>query len=155
MVTISNSLFNLSLADAKPTDSPHLLLWDNPHDASIHKLTFNNNAEIISYRDDLLNRVNLQQKFLILHQNLDQEIDAIRQICANTNNSSKYNNQRVLLLKDLDILITYLYSKPSSPISLLWQKLGDMRHLESILWILLPTQIHPINWNKKRIITIV
>ena len=39
MLTINN----LSLKDAKPTDSPHLLLWDNPNDLEIQQILFNNN----------------------------------------------------------------------------------------------------------------
>ncbi|TAE61754.1 MAG: hypothetical protein EAZ87_00850 [Nostocales cyanobacterium] len=146
-MTTNNSLFNLSLADAKPTDYPHLLLWNYEHEAEINQLGFNNNAQIISYRDNLISRVDSQQKYLILDENISQELAAIREICH-------LANKPIVILKDLEILITYLYSQPSSPLSLFWHKLGDMRHLESILWILLPTHIHPINWNKKRIITI-
>ncbi|MBD2567734.1 hypothetical protein [Anabaena lutea] len=144
MLTINN----LSLQDVKPADYPHLLLWDSPHDAEIHQLAFNNNAQIISYRDNLISRINSKQKYLILQENISQELAAIKEICDHA-------NKPIVILKDLEILITYLYSQPSSPLSLFWHKLGNMRHLESILWILLPTQIHPINWNKKRITTIV
>ncbi|WP_071188287.1 hypothetical protein [Trichormus sp. NMC-1] len=144
MVTINN----LSLQDAKPTDYPHLILWDNPHNAEIVQIAFNNNAQIISYRDNLISRINSKQKYLILNENLDDELDAIKEICAN-------NSKKVLILKDLDILISYLYSKPSSPISLFWKKLGDIRHLDSILWILLPTKFIPPNWDKKRIKSVV
>ncbi|MBK1989084.1 hypothetical protein A0J48_016320 [Sphaerospermopsis aphanizomenoides BCCUSP55] len=144
MLTINN----LSLADAKPTDYPHLLLWNYSHDAEIYQLAFNNNAQIISYRKNLLSRIDSKQKYLIFHENISQELAAIIEICSHA-------NKPIVILKDLEILITYLYSQPSSPLSLFWHKLGNMRHLESILWILLPTQIHPINWNKKRITTIV
>ncbi|PPJ64009.1 hypothetical protein [Cuspidothrix issatschenkoi] len=142
MVTINN----LSLPDAKPTDYPHLLLWDNYNDAEIQQLAFHNNAEIISYRDNLISRINSKQKYLVLQENLSQELAAIREICEQT-------NKPIVLLKDLEILVTYLYSKPSSPMSLFWQQLGSMRHLASILWIVLPTRIYPINWHKKRIQT--
>lgn len=143
MLTINN----LSLQDAKPTDSPHLLLWDNPNDLEIQQILFNNNAQLVSYRDNLLSRVNSKQKFLILNENLGQELDAIKQISADA-------TKPIILLKDLDILISYLYSKQQSPISLFWRKLADMRHLKSILWILLPSQPHPINWGQKRIMIV-
>lgn len=42
MVTINN----LSLTEAKPTDYPHLLLWNYEHEAEINQLAFNNNAQI-------------------------------------------------------------------------------------------------------------
>lgn len=139
-----STINNLSLQDAKPTDYPHLLLWDNPNDSEISQLIFKNNAEIISYCDNLLNRINNKQEFLILNEKLDEELDAIKQIAANA-------TKPIVLLKDLDILITYLYSKPQSPLSLFWQKLQDIRHLQTILWILLPTKLSPPNWDKKRI----
>jgi hypothetical protein len=140
MLTINN----LSLQDAKPTDSPHLLLWDNPHNLEIQHILFNNNAQLVSYRDNLLSRVNSKSPFLILDKKLGEELDAIKQISADA-------TKPIVLLKDLDILITYLYSQPQAPISLFWKKLGDMRHLESSLWIILPTQLKPQDWDKKRI----
>jgi hypothetical protein len=135
---------NLFLQDAKPTDKPHLLLWDNPDNLEVTQLLFKNNAQLVSYRDNLLSRINSNGKSLTLHQKLDQELDAIKQIPAAA-------TKPIVLLKDLDILITYLYTKPKSPIDLFWEKMADMRHLQSILWILLPTQPHPINWDQKRI----
>lgn len=142
-----STINNLCLQNTKQIDSPHLLLWDNPNDLEITQLAFKNNAEIVSYRDNLLSRIHNQQKFLILNEKLDEELDAIKQIAANT-------KRPIILLKDLDILITYLYSKPQSPISLFWQKLRDMRHLQSILWIIIPSRMSPSNWHKKRIDTI-
>jgi len=143
MITINA----LNLKDTKSTDCPHLLLWDNPNDFEITKLLFNNNAQLISYRENLLSRIKPQQKFLMLHQKLDQELEAIKQICRNA-------TKPIVLLKDLDYLITYLYSLPNTPISLFWHKLASIRHLEKILWIILPTKLKPSNWQEKRIKTI-
>ena len=84
---------------------------------------------------------------MVLHRYLDRELDAIRLICSQSSHS-------VVLLEGLDCLITYLYVQPSTPITLLWQKLSNMRHLESILWILLPTKLAPPNWTGNRIINI-
>ncbi|VXD12798.1 hypothetical protein [Planktothrix paucivesiculata] len=139
---------HLSLVDAKPTDIPHLLLWDTPNDLEINQLLFNNNAQKISYRDNLLSRINNKHKFLILHENLGQELEAIKQICESA-------TKPVILLTDLDILITYLYTQPDAPISLFWQKLEYMRHLQSILWILLPSKLSPPNWNKRHLQSVV
>ncbi|OIP72762.1 MAG: hypothetical protein AUK43_02010 [Oscillatoriales cyanobacterium CG2_30_40_61] len=139
---------HLYLKDAKPTDIPHLLLWDTPNDLEINQLLFNNNAQQISYRDNLLGRIKKKQKFLMLHENLDQELEAIKQIC-------EYATKPVILLTDLDILITYLYTQPDSPISLFWKQLEYMRHLQSILWILLPSKLSPPNWNKRHLESVV
>ena len=142
------SIINYSLTDAQPTDIPHLLLWDTPNDWEINQLLFNNNAQKISYRDNLLSRINNKQKFLILHENLDQELEAIKKICESA-------TKPVILLTDLDILITYLYTQPDAPISLFWQKLEYMRHLQSILWILLPSKLSPPDWNKRHLKSVV
>lgn len=139
---------NLSLEDAIPTDKPHLLLWDTPNDFEMSNLVFKNNAQLISYRQNLLGRTSDKQKFLMLNKKLAQELDAIRLICESA-------IKPVVLLTDLDILITYLYSQPESPISLFWKKLEYMRHLQSILWILLPSKLSPPDWNKKYIKSVV
>ena len=135
---------NINLRDAIPTDCPHLLLWDDINDLEINQLLFHNNAELISYRENLLNRLKPQQKFLMLQEKLAEELEAIKQICREV-------NKPIVLLKDLDYLITYLYSIPNTPISLLWQNLANMRHLEKLLWIILPTKLKPANWNQSRL----
>jgi hypothetical protein len=134
---------NLSLKDAKPTDSPHLLLWDNPNDLEIQHILFNNNAQLISYRDNLLSRIKPQQKFLSFQDKLWQELEEIKKFSTDT-------TKPIVLLKDMDILITYLYSYPQSPLSLFWNNLANMRHLQSILWIILPTKLNPPTWNINR-----
>lgn len=133
----------LPLKDAKPSDQVHLLLWDNCNELDLKELIFQNNAQCISYRENLLSRINIQKKYLMLEQNLDEELTAIRQICSTA-------IKPVVILKDLDILITYLYIKPSSPITLFWQKLANLRHLEKILWLILPTKLKPPNWKEKK-----
>jgi hypothetical protein len=138
---------NISLQNTKPTDCPHLLLWDTPNDFEITQLLFKNHAEKISYRQNLLTRINNKQKFLMLDKKLDQELETIKQMCENA-------TKPVVLLTELDILITYLYSQPQSPINLFWKKLEYMRHLPTILWILIPHKLTPPNWNKKRLISI-
>lgn len=143
MTTINN----INFKNAIPTDVPHLLLWDNVNSLEIKQILFNNNAQLISYRENLLNRLKPQQRFLILQEKLAEELEAIKAICREV-------NKPIVLLKDLDYLITYLYSIPNTPISLFWQNLANIRHLEKILWIILPTKLKPPNWQEKRIKTI-
>lgn len=128
---------SLKLRDAKPSDRPHLLLWDTPNDLELRQLAYCDNAECISYRSHLLSRIAPQSRFLTLHHQLEQELDAIKAICAST-------PKPVVLLKDLDCLITYLHVQPESPITLFWQSLFNTRHLASILWIILPSQLTPL-----------
>jgi hypothetical protein len=134
----------LRLKDAKPSDQVHLLLWDNCNELDLNELTFHHNAECISYRENLLSRINPQKKYLMLEQNLDEELTAIRQICSKA-------IKPVVILKDFDILLTYLYIKPSSPITLFLQKLANLRHLEKILWLILPNKLKPPNWEEKHL----
>lgn len=136
---------DLKLREAKPSDRPHLLLWDTPNDLELRQLAYRENAECISYRTHLLNRIAPQSSpFLALHMRLDRELNSIKAICAET-------NKPLVILKDLDRLITYLHVQLDSPISLFWQNLFNTRHLESILWILLPSKLSPPKWDESRI----
>ncbi len=133
---------DLRLREAKPCDRAHILLWDTPNDLEIRQLAYRDNAECISYRTYLLSRINQESSLLALHYQLDRELDAIEAICANT-------NKPVVLLKDLDCLITYLHVQRESPTTLFWQNLFNRRHLESILWIILPSKLTPPNWHDR------
>jgi len=135
---------NFKLRNAKPNDSPHLLLWDKVDDDQLRSLAFYDDAEVVSYRENLLSRLPPQSRFLALHQELDRELRSIREICHNS-------QKKVVLLRDLDCLITYLQIQPNSPITLFWQSLFRMRHLESILWILLPKKLTPPMWTDDRL----
>jgi hypothetical protein len=135
---------DVRLQNVKLRDRPHLLLWDTLNDLELQQLAYRENAECISYRTHLLSRINLQNRFLALHYQLDRELDAIKAICANT-------DKPIVLLKDLDYLITYLHVQPESPITLFWQNLFNTRHLESILWIILPSQLVPPDWDESRL----
>ncbi|MGI0482586.1 hypothetical protein ACN4EE_17605 [Geminocystis sp. CENA526] len=137
----------LSLKDAKPSDRIHLLLWDDCNELDLKELIFYNNAQCISYRENLLSRINHQKKSLMLEQNLDEELTAIKEICSTA-------IKPVVILKEFDILLTYLYIKPSSPITLFWQKLANLRHLEKILWLILPIKLKPPNWQEKYLLQI-
>lgn len=133
---------DLKLQNVKLRDRPYLLQWDTPNDSELRKLAYCDNAEVISYRTDLLRRIEPESRYLSLHHQLERELAAIKAICANT-------NKPVVLLKDLDYLITYLHIQTESPITLFWSNLFNTRHLESILWIILPTQLVPPNWDER------
>lgn len=135
---------DLRLQEAKPSDRPHLLLWDTLNDLDLRQLAYRNNALVISYRTHLLSRIAPQSRFLALHHQLEREMDAIKAICATT-------DKPIVLLLDLDCLITYLQVRSQSPITLFWQNLFNTRHLESILWIILPSKLAPPNWHESRI----
>ncbi|MCF4967140.1 hypothetical protein [Nostoc sp. CMAA1605] len=136
---------DLRLREAKPSDRPHILLWDTPKDLELRQLAYSENAECISYRTHLLKRIADQNSpFLALHMRLDRELNSIKAICAET-------DKPLVIFKDLDRLITYLCVQPESPITLFWQNLLNTRHLESILWILLPSKLSPPNWDESRI----
>ena len=135
---------DFKLREAMPSDKPHLLLWDKFDQHQLRSLAYFDDAEIVSYRQDLLKRISPSSSFLALHENIDPELNAIRRIC---NTSSK----KVIILRDLDCLITYLYIQPNSPITLFWHKLFYERNLENIIWILLPSKLAPPLWTEDRL----
>lgn len=137
-------LSDLRLREANPKDCPHLLLWDNPEPDQLHRLAWREDAKLVSYRDDLLKRIEPQSRFLALHHQCDRELAAIRALCDQT-------TEPVVLLQDLDCLIAYLSVQPNSPITLFWQSLLNTRHLDRILWIILPSQVAPPDWQKHRL----
>lgn len=144
MQTISN----LQLREAKPSDRPHILLWDSPNEVDLEQILYYNKAQRINYRDNLLSRIDeSKDRFLLLHEHLDRELEAIRSICSQA-------TDEIVLLEGLDYLITYLSVQPSNALASLWHRLSQMRQLESILWILLPTKLTPPNWPEKRMICI-
>ena len=135
---------DFKLREAMPSDKPHLLLWDKLDEHELRSLAYFDDAEVVSYRQNLLKRISPSSSFLALHENIDPELNAIRQIC---NTSPK----KVVILRDLDCLITYLHVQPESPITLFWQTLFRMRNLEHILWILLPKKLAPPMWTEDRL----
>jgi hypothetical protein len=147
MSTAATSLDTLRLRHARPIDRPHLLIWDNPDDKQLGDLAWRENAERVSYRQDLLKRVDPTSRFLGLHYEPERELHAIENLCKNS-------LQPVVLLEDLDCLITYFHIQPDAPLTLFWRSLLDMKHLECILWILLPSQLKPSDWDERRLIQI-
>lgn len=136
---------NLPLRNARPDNQAHLLIWDTPQD--LWKVAFYNNAEQVSYRDNLVQRLGPGDKFLNLHHNIDEELAAIKAICRDS-------PKQVVLLEGLDTLISYLRVKSGGQVTLFWQNLEKTRKLESLLWILLPQPLAPPNWPENRILRV-
>jgi len=138
---------NLPLKDARPDNQAHLLIWDNPTPKELWNAKYYNNAEAVNYRDNLIQRLDPGDKFLNLHHNIDEELEAIKAICRNS-------SKQVVLLEGLDILITYLRIKAGGQVSLFWKNLEKTRKLESLLWILLPQPLAPSTWPENRILRV-
>jgi hypothetical protein len=139
---------DLQLRFAKPSGCPHLLIWDAPTEEDLRRLAWREGADRISYRKDLLSRIDPNSRFLGLHHQFQDEIVAIERLCKR-----QAGCQPVVLLEDLDCLITYLYVQSNSPITRFWEALFKLRHLERILWIVLPSRILiPAIWDERRIL---
>lgn len=135
---------SIILRNARPDNQVHLLLWDTPDKNELIKISLYNNALIVNYRENLLQRINPGVRFLALHHDFDGEIEAIKSMCCGV-------SQEIVLLENLDCLVTYLQVQPRSKISLFWKNLEKTRKLERLLWILLPSQLVPNTWPQERI----
>ncbi|BAY31214.1 hypothetical protein NIES2107_30730 [Nostoc carneum NIES-2107] len=132
------------LRNARPDDRIHLLLWDKPDRSELVRIAQDNNAQLINYRKNLLQRIHPEESFLALHHNLDTELSAIKSMCSGV-------SKQIVLLEGLDCLITYLQITSGSRITLFWKQLEETRKLERLLWILLPQQLAIKNWPPERI----
>lgn len=141
------AIANLLLRDARPSDRAHLLLWDTPNPFELDQITRYNNAQRISYRENLLQRISPNAKFLTLHHQVDEELAAIKSVC---DQSAK----PVVLLEGLDCLITYLNTQPGDHITLFWSSLENTRKLQRLLWIVLPHKLVLKTWPETRLIRI-
>ncbi|WP_017302749.1 hypothetical protein [Spirulina subsalsa] len=138
---------NLLLRNARPDNQIHLLLWDRPLEPQLEHLVFYNNAERVNYRQNLQQRLPKNTRFLTLHLYLERELEALKSICKNSQKS-------MILLEGLDCLITYLHTQPESSMPLFWHYLKQLRNLETLLWILLPSRLKPPDWPKNRLYSI-
>lgn len=138
------AIASLPLRDARPSDRAHLLLWDTPNPIELDQIIRYNNAQRVSYRENLMQRITPGSKFLTLHHQIDEELEAIKSICAQA-------VKPVVLLEGLDCLITYLNTQPGNHTTLFWSSLENTRKLPSLLWILLPHKIVPKTWSDTRI----
>lgn len=140
------TLNDIPIADAKPSDRPHLLVWDTCDEDGLEKLRFRHGTYRAHYGKDLINRHEAQSSstYLSLHKRIDREIKAIRDLVATSPTS-------YIQLEGLDRLITYLAITSTSDLDLFWQKLIDLRQLSHRLWIVLPSSLVPSNWPPDRL----
>jgi hypothetical protein len=103
-----------------------------------------NNAEYVSYRDDLLARISGTERFLVLDRNIDRELDAVRMMCVKLQG-------RVIVLDGLDVVITYLRARSPVFAKVFVDRLLNMRQLDGILWVALPTALVPEDWPTLRL----
>ncbi len=132
------------LLDARPDDQIHLLLWDTPEAAILQDITFYNNAHRVNYRQNLLNRIDPNTRFLALHHYLERELAEIKSLGTG-------ESQKIVLVENLDCLITYLQIHPGGHLRLFWSNLEKTRKLKKTLWILLPSLLVPRAWPEERI----
>lgn len=134
----------INLRDAVPTDRPHMLVQSGPDDLRLRRLCVANNAEYVSYREDLLARISAAGRFLVLDRYIHRELDAVRAICAKLQG-------RVIVLDGLDVVLTYLRAR--SPIfeQDFVRSLLNMRQLEGVLWVVLPATLVPKDWPTSRL----
>lgn len=137
------AIANLRLDEARPEDRVHLLVWETPNNGQLQDLAFRHNAERVDYRRHLLQRHPPNQRFLVLHHHLERELAALKTLCQQV-------SKPIILLEGFDCFITYLLSRPNSPITPLWTNLDQTRKLESRLWILLPPALVPPAWDDHR-----
>lgn len=141
------AIADLLLRNARPSDRVHLLLWDTPNQFELDQITRYNNAQRISYRENLMQRINPGDNFLTLHHRVDEELAVLKSIC---DQSAK----TVVLIEGLDCLITYLNTQHGDHITLFWSSLENTRKLQCPLWITLPHKLVPKTWPEARLIRI-
>jgi hypothetical protein len=134
----------LQLRSAVPSDRPQILAWENADRIAVRELCNLENADYMNYRDDLLNRTSSSDRFLVLDRYVDRELQRIRHLCATTRSN-------LIVLHELDALVAYLESTPGKIASLFWDRLIQLRQLQTRLWIVLPSSsISPL-WPPQRL----
>lgn len=141
------AITNLLLRDVRPKDRVHLLLWDTPNQFEVDQITRYNNAQRISYRESLTQRINPGDNFLILHRRVEEELAVLKSMCDQS-------VKTVVLLEGLDCLITYLNTQQGDHITLFWSSLENTRKLKCPMWIILPHKLVPPTWPEARLISI-
>lgn len=135
----------LILDDAEPRDRMHILRCVSPDELILERLCFEHNGQMVSYRANLIGRLQGDQMRLILNYRLDQELDAIRMIC------SQNRHRSFVLLTELDCLLAYLKAAQDEWHRVFIGKLERLRQLETRLWVLLPPRLVPDQWPAERI----
>jgi len=124
----------LALDKVELYDRPYLLYINTPTPTVTSQLAFRYTADLISYRENLIERHTSISKSqsLNLQFHCDRELEAIKEICRKA-------IKPIVILEDLDILLAYLATRSRSHLDLFWQNLATMRQLACPIWILLPT----------------
>lgn len=146
MQTLDDCLNAIPIADATPSDRPHILVWDDCDEDGLEKLRFRHGTFRSHYSQDLIQRHQAQSAsgYLHLHNRIDREIQALRHLVETS-------PLRYVQLEELDRLITYLAVTDSRALDLFWQKLIDLRQLPKQLWIILPSSLVPHHWPQDRL----
>lgn len=134
----------VSHLDVELRDRPHLLAWDCADVLSVRQLCSSLSAEYINYRDDLIGRTKPSERFLVLDRYIDRELDVLRRYCSQT-------SRRVVVLHELDVLLAYLQSRPGPMLDVFLERLLRVRHLDALLWIVLPNSCVPTRWPEQRV----
>jgi len=123
----------LKLDKVELRDRPYLLYTDKLSKTALNQLTFRYTADRVSYRNNLITRHTSTSKsnYLNLQYQTERELEAIKQICQDA-------TKPIVLLEDLDVLLTYLATRSNRDLNVLWQKLPSTRQLSCPLWIVLP-----------------
>lgn len=132
-MSIIDAINQLALDKVELRDRPYLLYTDQLSKTALNQLAFRYTADRVSYRDDLIKRHTATSKsgYLNLQLHISRETEAIKQICQNA-------TRPIVLLEDLDVLLTYLSTRDNSHLNQFWHKLATTRQLACPLWILLP-----------------
>jgi hypothetical protein len=118
-MSIIDAINQLALDKVELRDRPYLLYTDKLSKPALSHLVFRYTADRVSYRDDLIKRHTSTSKsgYLNLQLHSSREIEAIKQVCENA-------AKPIVLLEDLDILLTYLQTRPNSPLNQFWRNLA-------------------------------
>lgn len=132
-MSIIDAINQLALDKVELRDRPYLLYTDKLSKTALSQLAFRYTGDRVSYRDDLIKRhtSNSKSGYLNLQMHISREVEAIKQICQNA-------TKPIVLLEDLDVLLTYLHTRPNSPLNQFWRNLAATRQLACPIWILLP-----------------
>lgn len=133
-----------SLLDAELRDRPNILAWDRADVLSVRQLCSSLNAEYVNYRDDLIVRTRPSERFLVLDRYIDRELDVLRGFCSQT-------SRRVVVLHELEVLLAYLQSRPGPMLDVFAERLLRIRHLNALLWIVLPSSCVSNRWPEQRV----
>ena len=123
----------LALDKVELYDRPYLLYINTPTPTVTSQLAFRYTADLISYRENLIERHTSISKSqsLNLQFHCDRELEAIKEICRNA-------IKPIVILEGLDILLAYLATRSRSHLDSSWHNLATTRQLACPVWILLP-----------------